>query len=54
VVLGVQEPDRYDRIAMLSKHDDGRRRVTGTAHDRAPSHDDGSMIEFSFKEQKVA
>jgi hypothetical protein len=29
---------------MLSKQDDGRSRVAGTARDRAPSHDGGSMV----------
>jgi hypothetical protein len=31
---------------MLSKQDDGRRRVARTSHDMAPSHDGGSMIGF--------
>jgi hypothetical protein len=31
---------------MLSKQDDGRRRVAGTSRDMAPSHDGGSMIGF--------
>jgi hypothetical protein len=31
---------------MLSKQDDGRRRVVETAHNSAPSHDGGSMIGF--------
>jgi hypothetical protein len=31
---------------MLNKQVDGRRQVAGTARDRAPSHDGGSMIGF--------
>jgi hypothetical protein len=31
---------------MLSKHDDGRRRVAGITRNRPPSHDGGSMIGF--------
>jgi hypothetical protein len=39
-------------MAMLSKQDDGRRRVAGTARNRAPSHDGGSMIDFLLKNGK--
>jgi hypothetical protein len=31
--------------------DNGRSRVARTAHDRAPSHDGGSMIEFLLKNE---
>jgi hypothetical protein len=37
---------------MLSKHVDGRRRVAGTACDRAPSHESGSMINFLLMDKK--
>jgi hypothetical protein len=39
----------HDRMAMLGKQDDGRSRVAVTAHDRAPSHDSGSLIDFLLK-----
>jgi hypothetical protein len=31
---------------MLSKQDDSRRQVAGTARDKTPSHNGGSMIGF--------
>jgi hypothetical protein len=37
---------------MLSKQDDGRRRVVETTHDRVPSYDGGSMIGFLLMNRK--
>jgi hypothetical protein len=37
---------------MLSKQDDSTSRVAGTAHDRVPSHDGGSMFGFLLKNEK--
>jgi hypothetical protein len=38
---------------MLSIRVDGRRRVVATAHDRGPSHEGGSMIDFLLMNGKL-
>jgi hypothetical protein len=40
-------------MTMLNKHDDGRSRVTGITHDRAPSHDGGSVVGFILTNGKL-
>jgi hypothetical protein len=44
----------HDRmVVMLSKQDDGRSRVVGTTHNRAPSHDGGSVVGFLLMNGKL-